>query len=100
MKIKGPMDENYKFDPKNLLCGPCSGNDIESCPTHGKDYMYVFLKINTNDSSFNKSEYKCRFCCTLATFFCGNKAHFCTPCHDKAAQLVRRQFLYFASFVF
>lgn len=35
------MDEKFKFDPKNLLCGSCSGTDIENCPTHGKDYMYV-----------------------------------------------------------
>jgi hypothetical protein len=34
------------------------------------------------------SEFKCRFCCALATFFCGGKAHFCTPCHDIAGQKV------------
>jgi hypothetical protein len=36
----------------------------------------------------NFSEFKCRFCCALATFFCGGKAHFCTPCHDIAGQKV------------
>jgi len=68
----GAMDEKFKFDPKNLICGGCSGDNIEECKTHGKEYI----------------EHKCRFCCSLATFFCGGKAHFCTPCHDKAGQLV------------
>ena len=36
----------------------------------------------------NDRHYKCRFCCALATYFCGGKAHFCTPCHDKAGEKV------------
>lgn len=59
------------YNPAELLCGGCSTLNAE-CKKHGKDYI----------------EFKCRFCCSLATFYCGGKAHFCTPCHDKAGQLV------------
>jgi len=54
------------FNPQELICGPCSGNQGKSCRKHGDTYM----------------EWKCRFCCSIATFFCGGKAHFCTPCHN------------------
>ena len=40
--------------------------------THGTDYI----------------EWKCRFCCKLATFFCGGKCHFCNDCHSKPGTYV------------
>jgi hypothetical protein len=27
------------FDPKDLLCGACSGAQIEECAIHGKSFM-------------------------------------------------------------
>ena len=36
------------------------------CPKHGTDYL----------------EYKCRYCCSVAVFFCFGTTHFCNPCHD------------------
>jgi len=60
-----------KHNPAELICGGCSTINAE-CSIHGREYI----------------DFKCRFCCSLATYFCGGKAHFCTPCHDKAGQLV------------
>ena len=49
------MEEaDKKFDPKELVCPDCCEIPIESCPKHGKDYI----------------EFKCKFCCSIATFFC------------------------------
>lgn len=61
------------FNPKELICGACSNTLGQAdCRVHGDAYM----------------EWKCRFCCSLATYFCGGKARFCTPCHDRPAERV------------
>ncbi|XP_032681445.1 E3 ubiquitin-protein ligase MYCBP2 isoform X14 [Odontomachus brunneus] len=55
------------FDPTELVCGGCS--DVaraQMCPKHGADFL----------------EYKCRYCCSVAVFFCFGTTHFCKPCHD------------------
>ncbi|XP_023247966.1 E3 ubiquitin-protein ligase highwire [Copidosoma floridanum] len=55
------------FDPAELVCGGCS--DVaraQMCPKHGTDFL----------------EYKCRYCCSVAIFFCFGTTHFCKPCHD------------------
>ncbi|XP_050301011.1 E3 ubiquitin-protein ligase MYCBP2 isoform X2 [Anthonomus grandis grandis] len=55
------------YDPAELVCGACS--DVaraQMCPKHGADFL----------------EYKCRYCCSVAVFFCFGTTHFCNPCHD------------------
>jgi hypothetical protein len=53
-------------------CISCRGSDgLGGCPIHGADY----------------SIFKCRFCCSPATFFCGGMCHYCDPCHDRAGAL-------------
>lgn len=55
------------FNPAELICGGCS--DVaraQLCPKHGTDYL----------------EYKCRYCCSVAVYFCFGSTHFCNPCHD------------------
>lgn len=55
------------FDPTELVCGGCS--DVaraQMCPKHGADFL----------------EYKCRYCCSVAVFFCFGTTHFCNPSHD------------------
>ena len=32
-------------------------------------------------------DYKCRFCCSQALFFCFGTHHFCDPCHRRAWEL-------------
>eukprot|EP00276_Gloeochaete_wittrockiana_P006640 CAMPEP_0184650452 /NCGR_PEP_ID=MMETSP0308-20130426/7975_1 /TAXON_ID=38269 /ORGANISM="Gloeochaete witrockiana, Strain SAG 46.84" /LENGTH=691 /DNA_ID=CAMNT_0027083973 /DNA_START=100 /DNA_END=2172 /DNA_ORIENTATION=+ len=46
------LDESTR---KDMLCGACSSNGTQDkCPKHGADYI----------------EYKCKFCCNVASFFC------------------------------
>ena len=55
------------FDASELLCGGCSDiNMAQICPKHGTDFL----------------EYKCRYCCSVAVFFCFGTTHFCNACHD------------------
>lgn len=61
-----------KFDPEELVCGGCSDvAKAQMCPKHGTDFL----------------EYKCRYCCSVAVFFCFGTTHFCNPCHDDFQRL-------------
>eukprot|EP01083_Nonionella_stella_P181847 652682_1 len=64
-----------KIDPKERLCSACGvpQNYETQCNEHGDEYI----------------QWKCRFCCGLATFFCFGTTHFCESCHCKAHQLVQ-----------
>ena len=61
-----------------LMCGSCSakasGMAAASCARHGEQYI----------------EFKCRFCCSIATFFCFGHTHFCEKCHKKVFEGVTR----------
>ncbi|GAB6023050.1 hypothetical protein CHUAL_007142 [Chamberlinius hualienensis] len=55
------------YDPTELVCGGCSDvSSAQMCPKHGADFL----------------EYKCRYCCSVAVFFCFGTTHFCNACHD------------------
>ncbi|XP_013400127.1 E3 ubiquitin-protein ligase MYCBP2 [Lingula anatina] len=55
------------YDPTELVCGACSDvSRAQMCPKHGTDFL----------------EYKCRYCCSTAVFFCFGTTHFCNACHD------------------
>ncbi|XP_019855060.1 PREDICTED: E3 ubiquitin-protein ligase MYCBP2-like isoform X1 [Amphimedon queenslandica] len=56
------------YDPTELVCPSCSntGGQLQVCPKHGTDFL----------------EYKCRYCCSVAVYFCFGTTHFCNPCHD------------------
>lgn len=58
-----------KYDPKDLVCPSCSaiGKEGADCPKHGKDYI----------------EFKCKFCCGIAAWFCWGTTHFCDQCHTR-----------------
>ena len=45
--------------------------NIQACQHHGAEFV----------------EYKCRYCCSLAVFFCFGTTHFCNRCHDDAGRL-------------
>jgi len=63
----GQQDEE-KFNPDDLVCGSCvSGKNVLSCKIHQKDYI----------------EFKCKFFCSVATWFCWGNTHFCDGCHKK-----------------
>jgi len=50
-----------------MVCGGCSVSGDQSCPTHGLEAI----------------EYKCKFCCSVASWFCWGTTHFCDSCHRK-----------------
>ncbi|GLI67902.1 hypothetical protein VaNZ11_012227 [Volvox africanus] len=61
-----PVEESGAGNDQLLLCGECcalaAGTD---CPRHGTSYI----------------EWKCRYCCSLATWFCFGTTHMCESCH-------------------
>ncbi|EFA75279.1 RING zinc finger-containing protein [Heterostelium album PN500] len=64
-----------KFNPEELICGGCSSDDVlPICPKHGKDYL----------------EFKCRYCCSVAIWFCFGTHHFCETCHNHHTELTSR----------
>ncbi|CAD5120813.1 DgyrCDS9371 [Dimorphilus gyrociliatus] len=63
---------NDDFNPEELVCGACSDVAMaQMCPRHGSDYL----------------EYKCRYCCSVAVFFCFGTTHFCNMCHEDFQRL-------------
>ena len=64
-------DPNKNYDPKDCVCGKdanLSGVAGKTdCPKHGKDFI----------------EYKCKFCCKIASWFCWGTTHFCEDCHKR-----------------
>lgn len=59
---------NEAHNPADLVCGACSAaaGGYGLCKKgHGKEYI----------------EFKCRFCCSPATYFCFGRTHFCDSCH-------------------
>eukprot|EP01083_Nonionella_stella_P069055 183825_1 len=63
-------EEDYKQE--HLICGSCSaGSNKQKCNTHGTEYI----------------SYKCKFCCSIAVWFCWGTTHFCDPCHRKATTI-------------
>ncbi|MCQ2818859.1 MAG: hypothetical protein MJ252_16460 [archaeon] len=67
----GDNNPNRQYDPKDCICGKCC--DLSgiagktNCEKHGKDFI----------------EYKCRFCCKIASWFCWGTTHFCEDCHQR-----------------
>ena len=33
--------------------------------------------------------YKCRYCCSVAVYYCFGTTHFCTKCHERGDEMVR-----------
>ncbi len=62
---------NKVYDPKDLVCGKDANLQNvagkTSCDKHGKEFI----------------EYKCRFCCKIASWFCWGTTHFCEDCHAR-----------------
>ena len=61
--------EVREYKPEELVCAKCSSVSMNlgnnNCDKHGFDYI----------------EYKCKFCCSFALWFCFGTTHFCDPCH-------------------
>lgn len=55
------------FNAAELICSNCCEVPIENCPKHGNDFV----------------EFKCKYCCSIAQWFCWGNTHFCEPCHKR-----------------
>ena len=64
-------DPNKEFNPKDCVCGKDANLSgvagKTNCSKHGKDFI----------------EYKCKFCCKIASWFCWGTTHFCEDCHRR-----------------
>ena len=50
------QDNRVQFNKEDLICPECCPISFENkCPKHGNKYI----------------EFKCRFCCSIALWFCG-----------------------------
>ena len=60
-----------EYKKEDLVCPKCAavsvGGGVQNCPKHGLDYI----------------EFKCKFCCNIAQWFCWGNTHFCEPCHTR-----------------
>eukprot|EP01083_Nonionella_stella_P224105 798025_1 len=62
----GPAEAEDEFDARELICNDCQDvESLETCEKHGMDWI----------------QFKCRYCCTVASFHCWQKCHFCVACH-------------------
>ncbi|CAD8101230.1 unnamed protein product [Paramecium sonneborni] len=65
---RGLEEGDKQYKPEELICANCCDVPIgETCQVHGKDYI----------------EFKCRFCCQIAVWFCWGSTHFCEDCHKR-----------------
>ncbi|KAI6207356.1 RCR-type E3 ubiquitin transferase [Aphelenchoides besseyi] len=65
--------DSSTYQPDELVCGACS--DIAGAPVcgrHGTEFL----------------EYKCKFCCSVAVYFCFGNSHFCSGCHSDFQRLM------------
>lgn len=62
------------FKVEELVCPKCSaasvGAGIKNCQKHGDQYI----------------DFKCKFCCSVALWFCHGNTHYCDPCHRIAGR--------------
>ena len=63
--------EGEKFDPKELICPSCCPVEGTNCKRHGSEFI----------------SFKCRYCCSMAVWFCWGNTHFCDPCHRRPIQV-------------
>jgi len=76
-----------QFDPSELVCGGCS--DVSRAQVENHHYrLHHQASLSTHFNRCARSteqttlEYKCRYCCSVAVFFCFGTTHFCSACHD------------------
>lgn len=48
------------------------GAGVKECAEHGSQFI----------------DFKCKFCCSIALWFCWGTTHFCDPCHRVAGNNV------------
>ena len=59
---------------EELICGGCSAGSV-TCEKHGHSAI----------------EFKCKYCCNIAVWFCWGTTHFCELCHSPPRKTVRAE---------
>ncbi len=59
--------EAAQYEASEMVCGGCSALGKTTCEKHGAEAI----------------EHKCKFCCSVASWFCWGTTHFCDDCHRK-----------------
>ena len=63
-----------EYRREDLVCPKCSaalvGAGQKNCNKHGAEYI----------------DFKCRYCCSIALWFCHGNTHYCDPCHRVAGR--------------
>ena len=88
-----------EFDPSELVCGGCSDvaqaqvvylehhqTMLWSLVVFGYHLCHLFLQICAKHGT-DFLEYKCRYCCSVAVYFCFGTTHFCNSCHNDFQRL-------------
>lgn len=74
--LKSCMEADHDDPPREeLVCGGCSCTSAITCAKHGNAFM----------------EYKCRYCCNLAVWYCWGTTHFCDVCHSPPRRSARKE---------
>ncbi|WIA08484.1 hypothetical protein OEZ85_007920 [Tetradesmus obliquus] len=64
-------DAPAAYDAQELVCGSCSAHAAgNNCPSHGTEFV----------------AWKCKYCCSVASWFCWGSTHMCSRCHDYPSQ--------------
>lgn len=66
--------ERDEPDKSDLICGGCCAGSAQ-CDRHGHHYL----------------EWKCKYCCNTAVWFCWGTTHFCELCHSPPRKTVREE---------
>ena len=88
----GESEEQFSLRKFNFYkCFKCSsvyyggrqecGVDIDGIPA--SEFVCSGCRNACKIHDSEEAIFKCRFCCSLATYFCFGHTHFCTPCHDR-----------------
>jgi len=66
-EVAAGVGEERAFIKEEMICGGCSSQGQNTCAKHGTEAI----------------EHKCKFCCTVASWYCWGTTHFCDDCHRK-----------------
>jgi E3 ubiquitin-protein ligase MYCBP2 len=68
--------QEREFKPEELVCSGCSNV--------GGAAGITKCKIKAHGSE--NIDFKCKFCCSVALWFCHGNTHYCDPCHMQAGR--------------
>jgi E3 ubiquitin-protein ligase MYCBP2 len=73
----GAANEEERGSREDLICGGCVAVEagVAICATHGPTF----------------AEYKCKYCCNMAVWYCWGTTHFCDLCHTPPRKSVREE---------